>query len=59
MTKQDFEFFVEYLVRHNLKNSAVTELIELFEKRNKRFCQSKFYEALGKARNKQQLWVGN
>jgi hypothetical protein len=37
MTKQDFEFFAKFSVDHSLPNEAITELLELFKKRNDQF----------------------
>ena len=43
MTKQDFEFFAKFSVDYSLPDEAITELIELFKKRNKQFCWQKWW----------------
>ena len=37
MTKQDFEFFAKFAVDYSLPDEAITELLELFKKRNDKF----------------------
>jgi hypothetical protein len=37
MTKQDFEFFAKFAVDYKLPDEAITELLELFKKRNDQF----------------------
>ena len=37
MTKQDFEFFAKFAVDYSLPDEAITELLELFKKRNDQF----------------------
>ena len=57
MTKQDFEFFASYIVKHNIRGSAVGELVELFKKRNGLFDEDRFYEAVGKLRNQRERLI--
>lgn len=44
MTKQDFEFFAKFAVDHNLSDTAIDQLLELFIARNDRFSQKMWWK---------------
>ena len=48
MTKQDFELFAKFAVDYSLPDEAITELLELFKKRNDRFCSQMWWSRYNK-----------
>ena len=44
MTRQDFEFFAKFAVDHNLSDTAIDQLLELFIARNDRFSQKMWWK---------------
>lgn len=51
MTKQDFEFFAKFAVDYQLPDEAITELLDLFKKRNNNFCWQKWWFKYNKLKN--------